>query len=434
MYNTGRLYNNQEVYNTVPVSVTPEWYTHLAHALPIIVTEDLAVQVILSSAHNIIVDQVLQGEEKLTFQMPYRDVPTELVPEACVELAGRVLRIVSIDNRDEDVGRIMTVEAWARWSDLAKAPYLQGRSWVDATAAEILGWLVFLTPWRVGESAVTSRRSMHWTGGCNRLKAIRHVEEIFTAEVVFDTAARTVSIVPAGGVDRGAYVLRQRNLRRLDIQTSTADTIYRLYPRGQGGITIAPVNRGLEYIEIPAPTNPPASEVLIAEDFTDAGALLEYAQAVFATMNTPRVSYVCKIMDISNTDPDDTLYCGDVVTVYDEDTDTFLKTRVVRMRYNVEEPWNSDIEMSTVVQDVGSIIRQLQQELVYRDERQLAPFNTLLSGADFHTDGLVTYYEDGTRYVWLVSRDAEGRITMLVNTAYGTTIDVRRFATGVPTA
>lgn len=434
MYNTGRIYNAQEINNSVPVSVTPEWYTHLAHALPIIVTEDLAVQVILSRAHSIIVDQVLQGEEKLTLQIPHRDVPTELVPEACVELAGRVFRIVSIDNRDEDAGRMVTVEAWARWSDLTKAPYLQGRSWVNATAAEILGWLVFMTPWRVGESAVTSRRSMHYTGGCNRLEPIRRVEEIFTAEVVFDTVSRTVSIVPAGGVDRGAYVLRQRNLSRLDIQTSTVDAIYRLYPRGQGGITIAPVNRGLEYIEIPASVNPPASAVLIAEDFTDAAALLEYARAVFATMNTPRVSYVCKIMDISTTDPDDTLHCGDVVTVYDEDTETFLKTRVVRMRYNVEEPWNSDIEMSTVVRDIGSIIQGLQRELLHRNERQLAPFNTLLSDVDFHPDGMVTHYEDGTRYIWLVSRDAAGRITRLINTAYGTIIDVRHLTAGVPTA
>ena len=434
MYNIGRLYNSQEIYNTVPVSVTPGWYTHLAHALPIVVTEELAVQVILPSAHNIVVDQVLRGEEKLIFQIPHMDVPPELATEACIELAGRVYRIVNIDSRDEDEGRMVTVEAWGRWSDLSKAPYLLGRSWTNATAAEILGWLIFLTPWRVGEVAVTTKRSIHWIGGCNRLEAIRHVEEIFTAEVVFDTAARTVSIIPAGGVDQGAYVLRHRNLRRLDMQKSTADTVYRLYPQGQGGITIAPVNRGLDYIEIPAPTNPPASAVLLAEDFTDAAALLEYAQAVFATMNTQRISYVCKIMDISAADPDDVMNCGDVVTVYDEDTDTSLKTRVVKIRYNVEEPWNNDIELSTVVKDVGDLIYDLQRELLHRDARQLAPFNTLLSDVEFYANGMITHYEDGTRYIWLVSRDVEGRITRLINTAYGTTIDVRRFATEVPTA
>jgi len=428
------MYNTGQRYNTLPVSVAPEWYTHLAHALPIVVTDDLTVQTLLPSAYRIVLDQVLHGEEKLTFQLPHKDVPPELVVEATIDLAGRIFRVVTIDSRDEEVGRIALVEAWARWFDLSKAPFIEGRTWTDATAAEMLGWILFLTPWHVGVSTVTSRRSMHWTGGCNRLEAIRRVEELYTAEVVFDTTTRAVSIIPAGGVDRGAYVLRQRNLVGLDIQTTTADTVYRLYPRGQSGLTIATVNRGLDYIEIPAPTAPPASAMLLAEDFTDPAALLEYAQAVFATMNTPRVSYVCKVMDISVTDPADALACGDVVTVYDEATDTFLKTRVVRLRYNVEEPWNSETELSTVVKDVSNIIFDLQQALLRRDERQLAPFNTLLSDVEFYIDGLITRYEDGTRYVWLVSRDGSGRMTRITNTAYGTVIDVRYFETGVPTS
>lgn len=435
MYNTSLLYNTTERYNTVPVYLASEWYTHLAHATPIIVNDQLQPVVLLSKAYNVRMVEQLKGEHRLTFSLPHEVIP-ELVPEALIELAGRIFRVTTIDNRDEDVGRIISVDAWALWNDLSKAVRLDGRTWTDATAAAVLGWLLFLTPWRVGESTVTALRSFHWDGGCNRLEAIRHVEEIYNAEIIWDTTARTVSIVAAGGVDRGLFFVRKRNLKKLDVQTSAADLIYRLYPRGQGGLTIAAVNNGLDYIEIPSPINPPPSAMLQADDFTDAQALLEYAQAVFATLSSPRISYVCEIMDISATPGAEEipLAMGDIVRVYDEDTDITLLTRVVRMDYNIEEPWNSGIELSTAVKDTTDIILDLQQELLYRDRQQLAPFNTLLSSVDFHTDGMVTRYEDSTRYIWGFTRDGLGRITRLTNMAYGTQIDIRHFATGVPEA
>ena len=431
MYNVGRIYTAGERYNTIPVHIVSQWYTHLAHALPVIVDEQLRPVVLLRHAHDIYIHETLQGEHRVTFRLPYQVLP-ELATGSLVDLAGRIYRIEVMDNLDEPTGRLLAVEGIALWSDLAKAVMLEGRTWTNATAVEMLGWLVFLTPWRVGESAVTTRRSLHWAGGCNRLGAIRQVEKIFSAEIVWDTAARTVSIVPAGGVDRGLFFLRKRNLRSLSVQASTLDTIHRLYPRGQAGVTIAPVNRGIDFIEVPSPISPPLSALLVDERFTEPQALLEYAQVVLAARGTPRMTYACDIMDISALGDEAPVQVGDIVTVYDEDTDVTLKTRVVRMMYDVESPHESRIELSTATPDTSDIISQLQEELAVHDRLQLAPFNTLLSSVDFHSDGMVTRYEDGTRYTWAFVRDPAGRITRLTNLAYGTRIDIRHFTTGVP--
>lgn len=434
MYNTDLIYNSEARYNTVPVYIVSEWYTTLAHALPVVVNDQLQPLVLLSDAYTVRTVEQIGGEHKLTFSLPYKVIP-ELAVNTLIDLAGRIFRVVSIDLRDEDDGKTLSIEAWALWQDLAKAVRLDGRTWDSATAAEIIGWLVFLTPWRVGESAVTAQRSYHWEGGCNRLEALRHVEKLFNAEIVWDTTARTVSIVPAGGYDRNLYFVRKRNLKRLDVQTSSTDLIYRLYPRGQGGLTIAAVNNGVDFIEVAAPMAPPHSAVLVAEDFNDAQALLEYAQVMLQQLSSPAISYVCEIVDISampGGGAEAALAVGDIVTVYDEDLDLSLKTRVVKMDYNVEEPWASGIELATVVRDTSDIILDLQEQLIHRDRQQLAPFNTLLAGVDFHADGMVTRYEDSTRYIWLFSRDAQGRLIKLVNTAYGTEIGVNYYTTGVP--
>lgn len=432
MYNIGRLYNTGELYNTIPVYIVSQWYTQLAYAVPIVIDEQLQPIVLLSQAYDIRIAEKLQGEHILSFSLPHAVIP-ELKTEALIDLAGRIYRVKIIDVQDEDSGRLIKIEAWALWNDLSKTVYLDGRTWSGATAVAVLAWLLFLTPWRVGESTVTVLRSFHWEGGCNRLEAIRRVEEIYNAEIVWDLAARTVSIIAAGGIDRGLFFLRKRNLRRLDVQSSTTDIIYRLYPRGQGGLTIASVNRGLDYIETPSPISPPPSAVLVAEDFNDPAALLEYAQTVFSRMNVPRVTYICQVIDIPGADEID-IAVGDIVTVYDEDMDISFKTRVMQMAYNVEEPWQSGVELATVTLDTSDIILDLQRELVHRDRQQLAPYNTLLRAVDFHADGMVTRYEDATRYIWLFTRDGAGRITRLTNTAYSTTIDIRHFATGVPTA
>ncbi|MBS3937572.1 MAG: phage tail protein [Peptococcaceae bacterium] len=405
MYNTGKRYNTGERYNLLGLPLKGiGWYTHLGGALAAVVDGRLRPVALLHQAYKVFVDETLSGEDKLTFFLPH-PVPAELAAGALIDLAGKIYRAVVITDREEDEGtRVIQVEAWALWYDLAKMPELPKRDWVGAPVLEILAWLLHGTGWSIGYVAVVTMRVLTWGGGCNRLEALRELERVFNAEIVWDTAARTVSVAPAGGADTGVFFLRGKNLRKAEVETSVIETVHRLYPRGHRGLQISAVNNGIPYLEIPSPYDPPPSAVLAADGYTDPQMLKEYAEAVFAEMNAPQVSYICEIVDLSalSIAGEEHINLGDVVTVYDSDAGINIKTRIVRMHYDVLEPWNSRMELSTVRPDMAGVIKTMQQSVARfevvemaetKDIAQLMVFNHLLnSRAD---DGFAYWINDG---------------------------------------
>ena len=405
MYNIGRRYNTGERYNILPVPwQAPAWFTHLGHALPIVIDTQLRPVALLHQAHEIFVHETLAGEDRLTFSLTH-PAPAELITGVLLDLAGKVYRVMILENREDDQGtRLVEVEAWALWYDLTKMPELPAQEWIGATVSEILTWLLPGSGWSVSTVAPLTRRNLRWGGGSNRLEALREMERVFSAEIVWNTVARTVAVVLGGGADTGVFFLRGKNLRKAESEISIVEMVHRLYPRGHQGLTITVVNNGVPYLEVPSPFNPPPSAVLVAEEFTDPHQLKEYAEAVFATMNTPQASYVCGIVDLSALPgyEDGPVRLGDVVTVFDEEAMINIKTRIVRMRYSVEEPWNSEIELSTVRQDLSHAIGVVQQAVMKfeaadtvgtQDIAQLMVFNHLLnSRAD---DGFGYWVNDG---------------------------------------
>ncbi len=330
----------------------------------------------LHSAHEIFISETLVGEDKLTFKVPF-PVPVELTVGALVDMAGRIYRVTITRNTESAEGlRLLDVEAWARWYDLVKMPELPAREFIGATIGEILAWLLPGSHWHIGLITVHHRRNLRWAGGANRLECLREVERIFTAEIVWDTRERRITIIPAGGTNRGLFFLRGKNLRSLEIENSFADTIHRLYPRGRRGVTIAAVNGGIPFIEIASPHSPPPSGVLVAEEFGDPAELLAYAQAVFTAMHTPRISYACGILDVSTLpeSTDVTVQLGDIVTVADEAAGIDAQARVVRLRYDVATPETSEIEVATVQSDLsdalsrmGTSIRKVSDDVALED-------------------------------------------------------------------
>ena len=405
MYNTGRRYNTGERFNIRPdIWQAPIWYTHLAHAPPVVVNSQLRPLALLHQAYGIYVHQTLAGEDRLTFTLPH-PVPAELTIGALLDLAGRVYRVLLLGNKENEQGmRFAEVEAWALWHDLTKMPELPAQAWVDASVTEILSWLLLGSGWAAGAVTISARRNLHWGGGCNRLEVLREMERVFSAEIIWDTATRKVSVVASGGADTGVFFLRGKNLRKAESEISMVETVHRLYARGHKGLTIAIVNDGIPYLEVPSPIDPPPSAVLVAEEFTDPQQLKDYAEAVFATMNTPQANYICGIVDLSAlpSHEDEPVRLGDVVTVYDEEAMINIKTRVVRMRYSVEAPWHSEIELATVRQDLSHAIRAVQKAvdefeiadaISTQDIAQLMVFNHLLnSRAD---DAYAYWVNDG---------------------------------------
>lgn len=363
------------------------WYTHPRHALPVVVDLEGHPQVLLADAHEIVIDESLQGVDQLTFTILF-PLPLGVRLGSLVDLAGRIYRVTIIRELEDDAGlRRVEIEAWALWYDLAKMPKLPAQDWVGVTVAEILPILLDDTKWTPYQVVATSRRSLQWAGGCNRLEVLRELERIFQVEIVWNTVVRTVSVQLAGGEDSGLYALRGKNLRKFEIETSAADLVHRLYPRGKDGLTIADVNQGLPYLEVKSPYNPPPSAVLVADDLTTPQSLMEFAMREFAVLQIPRTCYSCSIVDLSGPQSEaERLRLGDRVTVYDEDSGHHITSRVVRLRYRVLEPWRSEIELATTQrtlrESVGELGRRVtrlepQVDTIAQDLTHLSVHNLL---------------------------------------------------------
>ncbi len=225
MYNTGRRYNTTTRYNMPPAPAP--WFAILAHAQPVLVDAGLRPVAVLHAAHEIFIDETLGGEDKLTFKTPF-PVPAELTTGALVDMAGRIYRVMITHNAETAEGlRLLNVEAWARWYDLAKMPELPAREFAAESILGLLWWLLPGSHWSVGEVAVHHRRNIQFRGGVDRLAFMREMERMFSAEIAWDTRERRVSFLPAGGIDNGLFFLRERNLRKFEIAVDFSDTIHR---------------------------------------------------------------------------------------------------------------------------------------------------------------------------------------------------------------
>jgi len=340
------------------------WFTGVAHALPVILDADEKPAVLLHDAYNIMIYEELQSEDRLEFAIPGPG-PPELKVSAVLDLAGRYYRVIRIRNLEDEGIRTLRIEAWALWYDLAKMPELPKIKWSNTTIAEILEFLMPGSGWSPSAIGIAERRNLTWDGGTNRLECLREIERVFNAEIVWNTAARVFSVLVSGGVETGVWFLRGRSLKKFEVESDFRDTVHRVYPRGKDGLTIASVNDGVPYLEIPTTINPPPSRVLLAEEFTDPAQLKLWAQAEFSKIKEAKVVYECEILDLSAFPgySEEKIRVGDIVEVYDEETDTGLKARIVRLQYNVEKPWESKVEIASAHQDIAGEIRALQQDI-----------------------------------------------------------------------
>lgn len=94
---------------------------------------------------------------------------------------------------------------------------------------------------------------------------------------------------------------------------------------------------------------------LDCSSFTNPYQMLEYTEMRLADYSKPSISYVIQVMDLSVLTwwEHESFGIGDVVTVDDKDLGIRISTRIIRMDYNVQEPWKTVIELSTKLKELG---------------------------------------------------------------------------------
>lgn len=336
-------------------------YERLGFARPVILDANGAWEAVLENAYGIVVTSEVNGADTLEFKLPFQDAKRAILAnEKQVQIVNDVYRIRTLtDDKTEDGKVVTTVYAEAAFYDLAFATKKGTYSFNAATADAPIAYALQDTDWTPGRVTVRAMRTWDCTEK-NALAILRQAQTIYGGDLIFDCASHQVHLLAFGGKDSGALFCYRKNMKSIQRVVDTRSLVTRLYAYGQNNMTFASINDGKDYVEDLTHFGEVRASVLDCSNFTNPYQMLEYARMRLEEYATPRVSYVLSAMDLSVLTgyEHETWDLGDIVTVDDRDLDLSVKTRVVRRQYNLQEPWNTVLELSTTLRELGDSASQ----------------------------------------------------------------------------
>ncbi len=364
-------------------------YERLGFARPVVLDRNGAWEAVLENAYDIVVTSEVNGADTLEFKLPFGDSKRLVIDnEKQVQIVNDVYRIRTLtDEKGSDGSVVTAVYAEAAFYDLAFSVEKAAANFNADTADVPMAYALEGTDWSVGNVTVRTKRTWQSTEK-NALSILRQVQNIHGGDLIFDCANRLVHLLTFGGTDSGVLFAYRKNMKSIQRVVDTRSLVTRLYAYGRDGMTFASINGGKSYVESYAYTNEVRTSTLDCSNFTNPYQMLEYANMRLADYSTPRISYVLSAMDLSVLTgyEHETWDLGDIVTVDDRDLDLSVKTRIVRRQYNLQEPWNTVLELSTTLRELGDSSAQWDKaadvlastDVIDRQEvKDMVPFNHL---------------------------------------------------------
>ena len=375
----------------------------VADAKLVVLDADGNAEAVLENAYDVIVTGEVDGIDTLEFNIPFRySKRSYLDNEKQIQAGDETYRIRTVtDEKNEQGAAITSVYAEAAFYDLGFSVRKTEQSFNADTADVSMAYALQDTGWKVGTVNVRTKRT--WTSTeKNALAVLRKVQDLHGGDLIFDNANRTVSLLTFSGNDSGALFCYRKNMKSIKKVVDTQSLITRLYAYGKDGMTFASINDGKEYVEDTSYTNEVRVSTLDCSNFTNPYQMLEYANMRLADYAAPRVSYVLNAMDLSVLTgyEHEAWKLGDIVTVKDDELNLSVKTRIVRREYNLLEPWNTVLELSTTLRELGDSSSQwdaaadtlASTNLVDSQEmKDLVPFNHLRNS---RADSGFNYWEN----------------------------------------
>lgn len=380
-------------------------YEKIGYARPVVLDSNGAWEAVLENAYDIIVTGEINGEDTLSFKIPYRNSKRSYIDsEKKIQIVDDIYKVRTVtDTKDTEGNAITEVYAEAEFYDLTFSVRKEERSFEAETAEVPMAYALAGTEWAVGTVNVRTKRT--WTSSeKNALSILRNVADLHGGDLVFDCANRLVHLLTVNGKDSGALFAYRKNMKSIQRVVDTRSLVTRLYAFGADGLTFADINNGKPYVEDYTYTNEVRISTLDCSSFTNPYQMKEYAEMRLAQYAKPTISYVLNAMDLSVLTgyEHEAWALGDYVRVEDKELGISVTTRIVRREYNLQEPWNTVLELSTTLKNLGSSASQWDNaadtlegtSMVSNDDiREMVPFNLLRnSRAD---DGLAYWTSSG---------------------------------------
>jgi len=380
-------------------------YEKIGYARPVVLDSNGAWEAVLENAYDIIVTGEINGEDTLSFKIPYRDSKrTYIDSEKKIQIVDDIYKVRTVtDSKDTDGSSVTEVYAEAEFYDLTFSVLKEEKTFEAEYPETAMAYALSGTEWAVGTVNVRTKRT--WTSSeKNALSILRNVADLHGGDLVFDCANRLVHLLTVNGKDSGALFAYRKNMKSIQRVVDTRSLVTRLYAFGADGLTFADINNGKPYVEDYTYTNEVRISTLDCSSFTNPYQMKEYAEMRLAQYAKPTISYVLNAMDLSVLTgyEHEAWELGDYVRVEDKELGISVTTRIVRREYNLQEPWNTVLELSTTLKNLGSSASQWDNaadtlegtSMVSNDDiREMVPFNLLRnSRAD---DGLAYWTSSG---------------------------------------
>ena len=378
--------------------------THsLGFAVPQILDGEGNLEAILESAYDVIVTGEVNGADTLELKLPFHDHKREnLENEKQIKIGDDLYRIRTITDTKESNGSIVTeVYAEAAFYDLAFSVEKDGVSFEAARAEDAMEYALKDTNWNVGTVNIVTKRTWKCSEK-NALAILRKVQTIHGGDLVFDCVNRLVHLYAFSGENSGVLFCYQKNMKSIKKIVDTRSLITRLYAYGSEGRTFASINGGKPYVEDYSYTSELRINTLDCSGFSNLYQMFEYTKSKLEEYSKPRISYVMTAMDLSVLTgyEHETWNLGDVVTVDDKELGLSVQTRIVRRKYNLREPWNTVLELSTTLRELGDSTAQWDDAvdalaatslINSQDIKNMVPFNHLRNS---RADNDMAYWEN----------------------------------------
>ena len=403
--------------NTSDTSLTPKLvdvrlydipkapYEKIGYARPVVLDGNGAWEAVLENAYDIIVTGEINGEDTLSFCIPYRDSKRKYIDnEKKIQIVDDVYKIRTITDVKDSTGSTITqVYAEAEFYDLTFSVRKEEKKFEAETADVAMAYALSGTEWSVGTVSVTTKRT--WTSTeKNALAILRSIADLHGGDLVFDCPNRLVHLLTVNGKDSGALFAYKKNMKSIERVVDTRSLVTRLYVVGADGLTFSDINGGKPYLEDYTYSKEVRISTLDCSSFTNPYQMKEFTAMRLAEYCKPTVSYVLNAMDLSVLTgyEHEAWNLGDYVRVEDKELGLSVTTRIVRREYNLQEPWNTVLELSTTLKNLGSSVSSIEtiadalegtSMVSNNDIRELVPFNHLRnSRAD---DGLAYWVSSG---------------------------------------
>ncbi|MFT9055095.1 MAG: phage tail spike protein [Ethanoligenens sp.] len=302
--------------------------------------------------------------DQLHFKYPIEDINDALIDYECYISNGDaefVVKEINLQTADGDAAG----PTWAEYVCDANIEPIKGTR-IDsyapgsAQAADAANLALAGTGWVVGYCDVTKTRTVAPLTQTTVWDALNAIASMYNCDITFDTINKTVIIHQKIGTDRGAYFAEQLNLKTLQVQGNSRSIVTRLYPRGKDGMTIAPVNNGVEYV-----SNYQYMTKVVEAYWTDnryivPEDMLEDANDRINFLSMPTRAYSGAIIDLANASGGKynliAYDIGDTIMLLAESIGVREQQRIVKIDIYPDEPEKSTCEIANRIVSLDDII------------------------------------------------------------------------------